>query len=211
MKGQAVPLGEQQRKEARRKEAVMPKTNQQEELDQGAPRIRQAIIYLSEVCQPGSEGSQFELPINWQRMRCRNTAATLHLEIIGEFVDLWFHDPRSELLRALDIAETRRPNYLIVSSHDRLEGTQDHTFEVAWRLGRSGTVVILGDGDDSRGKVLRHPVEPNLRGRATVSIRATLLAPPLAPPAGMDGFTASGRTPVFLPAIEAIQPKEMEL
>jgi hypothetical protein len=126
----------------------MPKPNQLKEHDQEVPRTRRAIIYLSEVCRPGTDESQFELPIGRQRMLCRHTATALKLEVVAEFVDLWFHTPRSELHRALELAERERVDYLMVSSRDRLEGIQDQTFEVAWRLGHAGTVTVLADGDD---------------------------------------------------------------
>lgn len=58
MKGQAVHSGEQhQRKEARRKEAFMPKTNYQEEIDEDDPRVAQAIIYLSEPRPTEGDGT----------------------------------------------------------------------------------------------------------------------------------------------------------
>lgn len=158
MKAPGSAPNQQQRKEAQRKEKVtMPKPNQRKESNQETSRRQRAIIYLSETCRPGSEESQFELPIDYQRARCRNTATALQLEVVGEFVDLWFDDSRSELHRVLDLAEKERLDYLIVSSHDRLEGTQDQTYEVAWRLGRAGTVAILGDGDNFPWKSVTTP------------------------------------------------------
>jgi hypothetical protein len=41
----------------------------------------------------------------------------------------------------------QRLDYLIVSSRDRLAGDCDEAFEVAWRLGLAGTVVVPVDAE----------------------------------------------------------------
>lgn len=151
MKGQAVPSGEQhQRKEARRKETLMLTRRKREKRDWDMPRIWRAVIYLSE---PGTD--EWDLPlsepsIDQQRLLCRCVAAGLHAEVIGEFVDKRLLAPSRPGLRGmLELAgQDRRLDYLIVSSLDRLAGDCEEAFEIAWRLGFEGTVVIPADAED---------------------------------------------------------------
>jgi hypothetical protein len=152
MKGQAVPSGEQhQRKEARRKETLMLTRRKREERDSEIPWVwRTAAIYL---CESGMDkmGQPRDVPsIDQQRLLCRCAATELHAEVIGEFVDQRLVSPsRPGLRRVLELAgQDRRLDYLIVSSRDRLAVDCDEAFEIAWRLGFEGTVVIPADVEE---------------------------------------------------------------
>jgi hypothetical protein len=150
MKGQAVPSGEQhQRKEARRKEDIMQTRRKREDHSWEMPRVWQAAIYLRGPSLNDTDDPQRNVPpIRQQRALCRCAATVLHAEVIGEFVDKqWFsQSPRPGLRRMLELASRdRRLDYLIVSSRDRLAGDCDEAFEVAWRLGLAGTVVVPAD------------------------------------------------------------------
>lgn len=138
MKGQAVPLSEQhQRKEARRKEAVMPTANQHETEDQ--ERSRRAVIYLSEPVPNGLDEPRDELTIDQQLALCRYAARVLQVEVVGEFantrVDLAL---RPGLHQAMQAARTESLDFLL----ERLADDYYDTVKVAWHLGRAGTVPV---------------------------------------------------------------------
>lgn len=145
----AVPSGEQQRKEVRRKENVMLRRRKREENDWELPPVWRAAIYLrvtgiddiDQLCNVPS--------IDQQRSHCRCAATALRAEVISEFVDDWLVSPsRLGLRRMLVLAcQDQRLDYLIVSSLDRLTGDGDEAFEIAWRLGFAGTVVIPADAE----------------------------------------------------------------
>jgi hypothetical protein len=149
MKGQAVPSGEQhQRKEARRKENIMLTRRNREKRDWEKSRVWRAAIYL---CADGTEEMQplDSVPsIDQQRRLCRCAATVLHAEVVGEFTDGQFIGPRPGLQRVLELA-SRDPqlDYLIVASLDRLMAGLNEAFEIAWRLGFAGTVVIPADAE----------------------------------------------------------------
>jgi hypothetical protein len=151
MKGQAVPSQAQhQRKEARRKENVMLTKRNREENDWKVPRVWRAAIYLREP-GPGETNRAGHVPsIHYQGACCRSAAAALHAVVIGEFVDSpGASASRPGLRRILEPAcQVQRLDYLIVSSLDRLAGDCDEAFEIAWRLGFAGTVVIPADAGD---------------------------------------------------------------
>ncbi len=127
----------------------MPKTNQSEKHDQEAPRIWRAAIYLREPGQGEVNQVGFVPSIHYQGVVCRCAATVLHAEVIGEFVDELVSSPsRPGLRQMLELAgQDRRLDYLIVSSRDRL-GDRDEAFEIAWRLGFAGTVVIPANGEE---------------------------------------------------------------
>jgi DNA invertase Pin-like site-specific DNA recombinase len=130
MKGQAVPLGEQQqRKEARRKEAVMPKTNYQEERDREDPRV--------------AGGTGDEPSLDTQRELCRSRATELGADIGGEFVDkvpnLRF---RPGLYRATVLCEYMPIDYLIISSLDRLPDSRNQALVIGLRIGRNRVTLV---------------------------------------------------------------------
>jgi hypothetical protein len=114
------------------------------------PRVWRAAIYLREP-NPMDANYPHNVPsIDQQRLLCRCAATVLHAEVIGEFVDERRVAPlRPGLRQVLDLAgQDRRLDYLIVSSQDRLAGDRDEAFEIAWRLGFAGTVVIPADAED---------------------------------------------------------------
>lgn len=120
-----------------------------EEDDGKTPRVWRAAIYLRKP-EPGDADRPSRRPtIDKQRLLCRCAATVLHVVVIGEFVDEGpFMSSRPELHRLLELADQgRRLDYLIVSSLDRLAGDRDEAFEVAWRLGFAGTVVIPADAE----------------------------------------------------------------
>jgi hypothetical protein len=150
MKGQAVPSKYQQRKEARRKENKMLTIQRREKHYWDTSRIWRAAIYLRE---PGTD--EWDIPlsgpsIDQQRLLCRCAATVLHAEVIGEFIDTEVLSPsRPGLRRLLRVAGLeQRLDYLIVSSRDRLVSDCDEAFEIAWRLGFAGTVMIPADADN---------------------------------------------------------------
>jgi hypothetical protein len=122
-----------------------------EERDWGiVPRMRRAAIYLRE---PGTDemDQPHNVPsIDQQRVLCRCAARVQHVEVVGEFVDWWVYLPsRPGLRELLELAcQDLRLDYLIVSSRDRLTSDCDKAFEIAWRLGFAGTVVIPADTED---------------------------------------------------------------
>ena len=161
MKGQAVPLGEQQqRKEARRKEAVMPKTNHQEEIDEEDPRIVQAIIYLSEP-RPTEGGEPSDEPsLDTQREICRLKAAKIGAEIGVEFVDKVADlRLRPMLFRATVLCEYERIDYLIISSLDRLPDNRNQALVTGLKLGRNGVTLVTPNTE----------VDPPLMGATLLS------------------------------------------
>lgn len=148
MKGQAVPSEEQhQRKEARRKERVMPKPNPREEHEQETPQVRRAVIYLREPVDGETNRTGIVPSIDQQRVRCRYMATALQAEIIGEMADLRRHSPYTPGLKKVLVAARRegRMDYLVISSLDRLADTVDGALEIAWHLAFVGTVVVSCD------------------------------------------------------------------
>jgi hypothetical protein len=148
----AVPSGEQhQRKEVRRKENKMLTRRKREYRDWvPLPRIWRAVIYLREPYPDERDQPRKRPSIDQQRLLCRCAATVLHAEVVGEFVDELVHSPsRPGLRQVLELAgQDRRLDYLIVSSQDRLAGDCDEAFEIAWRLGFAGTVMIPADAED---------------------------------------------------------------
>jgi hypothetical protein len=112
------------------------------------PRVWRAAIYL---CKDGIEEMQSPdtVPsIDQQRLLCRCAATVLHAEVIGEFADRQFIGPRLALQEVLELArKDPRLDYLIVASLDRLTADPHEAFEIAWRLGFAGTVVIPADAE----------------------------------------------------------------
>ncbi len=131
------------RKETYGKEAIMPTTDQHETEDQGESRIWRAVIYL---CKDGIEEMQplDGVPsIDQQRLLCRCVATVLNAEVIGEYSDAQFIGPRLGLQEVLELArKDPQLDYLIVASLDRLTADPDEAFEIAWRLGFAGTVIV---------------------------------------------------------------------
>jgi hypothetical protein len=120
-----------------------------DERDRESPRVLRAAIYLSEPDAKDANGRNSEPPIVRQRMLCRRTATWLQVEVVGEFVDIQpYVSLRPGLHQALETAQKRRLDYLIVSSLDRLASNGDEAFEVAWRLGHAGTVPMPAYEDD---------------------------------------------------------------
>jgi hypothetical protein len=120
-----------------------------EERDEKIPRIWRAAIYLREPDE-GETSDLGNVPsVNKQRVSCRCAATVLHAEVVGEFVDTaGGSHSRPGLRRMLELAgRDQRLDYLIVSSLDRLADDRDEAFEIAWRLGFEGTVVIPVDAE----------------------------------------------------------------
>lgn len=112
------------------------------------PRVWRAAIYLS---TDGNEEMRVLAdvpPIAQQRVLCRCAATVLHAEVIGEFIDWELVPSRPGVRQVLELADQDpRLDYLIVSSLDRLVSNSDEAFEIAWRLGFAGTVVIFADAE----------------------------------------------------------------
>jgi hypothetical protein len=124
----------------------MPTTDQHEAEDQEKSRVWRAVIYL---CKDAVEEMQplDDVPsIDRQRLLCRDTAAVLHAEVIGEFADRQFIGFRLALHEVLELArKDPQLDYLIVASRDRLTADPNEAFEIAWRLGFAGTVIVPAD------------------------------------------------------------------
>ncbi len=112
------------------------------------PRVWRAAIYLS---TDGDEEMRrlVDVPsIEHQRVLCRCAATVLHAEVIGEFIDWELVPSRPGLRQVMELAsQDPRLDYLIVSSRDRLVNNYDQAFEIAWRLGFAGTVVIPANAE----------------------------------------------------------------
>jgi hypothetical protein len=147
MKGQAVPSKYQQRKEAQRKELIMLTKRKHEERDWvPLPRVWRAAIYLRRTGPYAQDKPHTPPSIDRQRLLCRCAATVLHAEVIGEFVDVQMSTSlRPGLREMLAYVSERKLDYLVVSSMDRLTVDRDEAFEIAWRLGFAGTVVIPAD------------------------------------------------------------------
>jgi Resolvase, N terminal domain len=143
MKVSAVTPKPTTRKETYGKEVRML-TKRKRDMHDQLPRVWRAAIYL---CIDGTEEMEplDGVPsIDRQRVLCRCATTVLHAEVVGEFVDYQLVGPsRSGLRRMLELADKDpRLDYLIVASLDRLAADPDEAFEIAWRLGFAGTVVI---------------------------------------------------------------------
>jgi hypothetical protein len=117
--------------------------------DRKEPRTWRAAIYL---CIDGTEEMQplENVPsIDQQRVHCRCVATVLRAEVVGEFVDQQLVAPsRPGIRKVLELADKDpRLDYLIVASRDRLAADPDEAFEIAWRLGFAGTVVVPADAE----------------------------------------------------------------
>jgi hypothetical protein len=119
-----------------------------EENDWKMPRVWRAAIYLREPAKDERTPHR-ELSVIQQRIVCRCAATVLHAEVDGEFTDERQSSPsRPGLRRMLERAGQRpRIDYLVISSLDRLAADRDEAFEIAWRLGFAGTVVIPTDAE----------------------------------------------------------------
>jgi hypothetical protein len=160
----AVRSNEQQRKEVRRRRYTMLTKRRREDQDQQMPRVWRAAIYLRGL---GEEVSPIcNVPSIWsQRMTCRCAATVIHAEVVGEFLDIAGTPlPHPGLGKVFELADERL-DYLIVSSLDRLAVDRDEAFEVAWRLGFAGTVVIAADAvDEFPWTKADHPAKPGSPG-----------------------------------------------
>jgi Resolvase, N terminal domain len=122
-----------------------------EENDWRMPRVWRAAIYLCEFGTDEPDLLREIQSIDQQRAFCRCAATVLHAEVVGEFVDeqKFWRPSRPGLQQMMELAsQDRRLDYLIVSSLDRLAGDCDEAFEVAWRLGFAGTVVIPANAEN---------------------------------------------------------------
>jgi hypothetical protein len=121
-------------------------TRRKREMPDQGPRVWRAAIYL---CKDGIEEMQplDGVPsIDQQRMLCRCAATVLHAEVMDEFTDGQFIGPRPGLQQVLELAgKDPQLDYLIVASRDRLTADPDEAFEIAWRLGFAGTVIVPAD------------------------------------------------------------------
>jgi hypothetical protein len=147
----AVPSGKQhQRKEVRRKENEMLTRRKREYRDWvPLPRVWRAAIYLRRTGPYAQDKPHTPPSIDRQRLLCRCAATVLHAEVVGEFVDVQVSTSlRPGLREMLAYVSERQLDYLVVSSLDRLAGDRDEAFEIAWRLGFAGTVVIPADAED---------------------------------------------------------------
>lgn len=148
MKGLAVPSSQHQRKEVLEENILMSREIpvKQDEM----PEVCRAAIYLCGPERDGADQSRDVPPICQQREGCRYAAVVMHAEVVGEFVDESIDAPwRPELHEMVRMAGEGRPfDYLIVYSRDLLARDRTEMFDIAWRLGVTGTAVIAIDEND---------------------------------------------------------------
>lgn len=114
--------------------------------DREKSRVWRAAIYL---CEPDAKNGETEPTVTEQLRLCRHEAKRLEAEVVGEFLDTRKYGfLRPALHQALEIAQERRLDYLIVWSLDLLADLPGDVFEVAWRLGHAGTVPMPLYGED---------------------------------------------------------------
>lgn len=107
-----------------------------------------AAIYL---CKDGIEEMQplDGIPtIDQQRQHCRRAATVLDANVVGEFTDGQFIGPRPGLEQVIQLA-CGNPglDYLIIASRNRLMADPDEAFDIAWRLGSTGTVIVPANAE----------------------------------------------------------------
>jgi hypothetical protein len=147
MKARQSP--EQQRKEALRKGTTPMQFNRRiiDKHDQEKPSIWRGVIYMRE--RSGKDGVA-ELSVARQRKLCRQEAARLRIEVVGEFVDIReSRFVRPGLHHALQLAGAEQLDFLIVSSLDVLADFDEARFEVALHLGQAGTIPIEALTEDA--------------------------------------------------------------
>ncbi|HWY18460.1 MAG TPA: recombinase family protein [Solirubrobacteraceae bacterium] len=84
-----------------------------------------------------------ELSMDQQEVLCGYAAKALEVEVIGQFADTRADlASRPGLEQVLEIAQTQRLDFLIVSSLERLADNCHDAVWVAWHLGRAGTIPL---------------------------------------------------------------------
>jgi hypothetical protein len=115
------------------------------------PRKPRAAIYLCEPQTRGSDQPPAGPSIDYQRARCRCTAAAAHAEIVEEFIERrWSRVWRPVLDQLLlSAAGGKRFNHLIVLSLDLVAGDIDEAIEMAWYISSAGVEVIAANWRDN--------------------------------------------------------------
>lgn len=115
--------------------------------DEEAPSTWRAVIYMREPERDETSKLDKRLSVNNQRLAGRCAATVLNAEVVGEILETADTSlSRFGLERVMDLVnQEHRIDYLIVSSLDQLADDWEEAFEIAWRLGFAGTVVIPVD------------------------------------------------------------------
>lgn len=151
MKARGNPLETTSTKGGRRKENVMLNIRKRRENGWWQPRKPRVAIYLCEPQTHGPDQPPDGPSIDYQRARCRCTAAAAHAEIVEEFVErrrsrVW-RPVLDQLLHSA--AGGKRFNHLIVFSLDLVAGDIDEAFEMAWYISSAGVEVIAASWRDN--------------------------------------------------------------
>jgi hypothetical protein len=150
MKARGNPLETTTTKGGQRKENVMLNIRNRRKKQWWQKRQPRVAIYLCEPETQESDQSPNEPSIDYQRACCRCTAAAMHAEVAGEFIERrqsWYLRPAlHELLYSA--AHDRRFNHLIVFSLDRLADDIDEAFEMAWVISSAGVEVTPANWRD---------------------------------------------------------------
>jgi len=151
MKAPGSPLERTTTKGGQRKENVMLNIRKHGENGWWQPRKPRAAIYLCEPETHGPDQSPDGPSIEYQRARCRCTAAAAHAEIVEEFIERRQSESwRPELNQLLrSAAGGKRFNHLIVFSLDLVAGDIDEAFEMAWFISSAGVGVIAVNWGDN--------------------------------------------------------------
>lgn len=126
-----------------RRSNTMFTKRKREKDDQIGPRCKRAVIYLREL--DSSEVNQVKVPsIETQRRICHRWAKDLHVEVVGEFVDVAGTSlPLPGLEQLWDrLYKQPRPDFLIVYSLDRLVPEREGAFHIGRSLGSAGTILL---------------------------------------------------------------------
>jgi hypothetical protein len=120
----------------------LKKTNEDHN-EQEEPRIWRAAIYLREPDVKNVMNGVTEPTVAEQLRLCRREAKRLQVEVVGEFLDTRKYGfLRPKLHQALETAQERQLDYLFVWSLDLLADLPGDAFQVAWHLGRAGTIPM---------------------------------------------------------------------
>jgi DNA invertase Pin-like site-specific DNA recombinase len=116
--------------------------------DQKRVEVFRAVIYLRGL--EDDVANHANVPsINAQQAACRRAAKDLRAEVVGEFVDFTGTPlPHHGMERMMDLIDQEPPDYLIVSSLDRLVLNRPAAFIVGWLLGSANTVVVAANEEE---------------------------------------------------------------
>lgn len=113
--------------------------------DQRREKVFRAVIYMRGV--DDNVADLVNVPsINAQRVACHHAAKGLRAEIVDEFVDLvGTPPPHLGMEKLMALIDQQPPDYLVVSSLDRLVLDRPGAFMIGWLLGSADTVLVAAN------------------------------------------------------------------